>query len=108
MTQCAVYLPSASHPLPCPRPLQKGEARARLALSDLNSPSIYIYDIKSGSNDPVATLDSLHRAPVTALKYNPTFDTVISADTKVRSTACTWVSLGHAHSPGLGHALSPG
>ena len=65
--------------------MQKGEAKTRLALSDLNSPSIFVYDIKSGSNDPVATLDSIHRAPVMAIKYNPVFDTVVSADSKVMS-----------------------
>ena len=63
--------------------VQKGEAKTRLALTDLNSPSIFVYDIKSGSNEPVATLDSIHRAPITAIKYNAAFDTVVSADSKV-------------------------
>ena len=57
-----------------------------MAISDLNGPNIYVYDVRSGSNEPMATLQSIHRAPVVALKYNPVFDTVISTDSKARMT----------------------
>lgn len=65
--------------------IQRGEAKARLAISDLNSSSIHVYDVRSGTSEPMTTLQSIHRTPVVALKYNPVFDTVISADDKVRS-----------------------
>lgn len=48
--------------------VQKGEAQTRLAISDLNSPTIRVYDTRSGSNDPVATLE-LHKHPVTVMRY---------------------------------------
>ena len=60
-----------------------------MAISDLNGPNIYVYDVRSGSNEPMATLQSIHRAPVVALKYNPVFDTVISTDSKARMTQST-------------------
>jgi hypothetical protein len=37
---------------------------------------------RSGSNEPLDQLTSLHSAPVTALKYNEPADTVISTDSK--------------------------
>ena len=52
-------------------------------MSDLGSPSIHVYDVRSGETEPLITLTSLHRAPVTAMRYNAAFDTVVSADTKV-------------------------
>ncbi|GAX76906.1 hypothetical protein CEUSTIGMA_g4352.t1 [Chlamydomonas eustigma] len=61
---------------------KKGEAMSRVVLTDLNTPSIHVYDIRSGSNDPIITLEGIHRSPVTALRYNAVFDTVLSADTK--------------------------
>lgn len=61
---------------------KRGEAQARLAISDLNSPAIHVYDVRSGSNDPLTSLSSLHRAPVTAMRYIAPFDTVVSADAK--------------------------
>lgn len=61
---------------------KKGEAQSRVALSDLHGPTISIFDIKSGSNDALATLATIHKAPVTCLRYNMAFDTVISTDSK--------------------------
>eukprot|EP00798_Chlamydomonas_sp_ICE-L_P002193 gene2193-33747_t len=61
------------------------EAQARLtirALNNLDSGSIAIFDIRSGNNDPITTITSIHRSPVTAIKYNAPHDTVISADSK--------------------------
>lgn len=33
--------------------LQRGEARARLAISDFNSGDIHVYDARSGCSDPI-------------------------------------------------------
>eukprot|EP00983_Pelagomonas_calceolata_P024756 779457-Pelagomonas_calceolata.AAC.2 len=33
--------------------MQRGEARARLAISDFNSGDIYVYDARSGSSEPI-------------------------------------------------------
>lgn len=72
---------------------QKGDAATKLAISDLNSPAIYVYDVSSGSETPVATLDKLHTAPVKVMRFNAPANTVISSDQKGGS---------HAHcSPGL-------
>lgn len=67
--------------LPWPAP-QRGDAKTKLAVSDLDSPAMHIYDLKSGSNDPIDTLTSLHAAPVTAMRYSEHNNTVISADKK--------------------------
>lgn len=61
---------------------QKGDAATKLAISDLNSPAIYVYDVASGSEEPVATLAALHSAPVTVMRYNAPANTVISSDSK--------------------------
>ena len=44
------------------------EAHARLAITDLNSGAVHVYDCRSGSNDPVTVLTALHKHPITALK----------------------------------------
>lgn len=36
--------------------MQRGEAEARLAVSDFNSGEVHVYDARSGSNDPLTTL----------------------------------------------------
>lgn len=61
--------------------LQRGDARTKLAVSDLNSPSIHVYDLKTGSNDPIDTVE-LHSAPVTAMRFCEPYNTVISTDKK--------------------------
>ncbi|KAG1663107.1 hypothetical protein FOA52_010510 [Chlamydomonas sp. UWO 241] len=61
---------------------RRGESQARVAITDLNSPSIHVYDVRSGSNEPVAVVDSIHKAPLVSLRYVPAADTVISCDTK--------------------------
>lgn len=61
--------------------IKKGDARSKLAISDLNSPALHIYDVRSGSDDPVAAFSS-HAAPVTAMRYCPAIDTVVSTDQK--------------------------
>eukprot|EP00879_Flechtneria_rotunda_P014073 GHRR01014703.1.p1 GENE.GHRR01014703.1~~GHRR01014703.1.p1 ORF type:complete len:275 (+),score=76.87 GHRR01014703.1:1677-2501(+) len=61
---------------------QKGDAASKLAVSDLNSPAVYIYDVSTGSEEPIATLTTLHTSPVVVMKFNAAVDTVISSDTK--------------------------
>lgn len=47
--------------------------------ADKNSPKIYIYD-GQGTNTPLHVLEKLHTTPVLAMKYNVTFDIVLSVD----------------------------
>eukprot|EP00878_Enallax_costatus_P002186 GHUV01002357.1.p1 GENE.GHUV01002357.1~~GHUV01002357.1.p1 ORF type:complete len:625 (+),score=138.92 GHUV01002357.1:201-2075(+) len=61
---------------------KKGDAASKLAISDLNSPAIHIYDVASGSEEPIATLESLHSSPVVVMAYNAAANTVISSDQK--------------------------
>lgn len=60
---------------------KQGDVKARLAVSDRNSTFVHIYDAKAGSNEPIIS-KQIHVAPVKVMKYNHTFDTVISADAK--------------------------
>ncbi|XP_043701537.1 peptidyl-prolyl cis-trans isomerase CYP71 isoform X2 [Telopea speciosissima] len=58
-----------------------GDVKAKIAISDRNSPYVRIYDARAGSNEPIISRE-VHMGPVTVMKYNHTFDTVISADSK--------------------------
>lgn len=60
---------------------KRGQAQAKLAIADQDTPNIYIYDARGGSNEPLATVEA-HRAPVLAMRYNSNRNTVISVDTK--------------------------
>ncbi|EPS60312.1 hypothetical protein M569_14491, partial [Genlisea aurea] len=60
---------------------KRGDVKAKLAISDRNSSFVHIYDARSGSNDSLVSKE-IHRGPVTCMKYNNEFDTVISADDK--------------------------
>ncbi|GFR48933.1 hypothetical protein Agub_g10939, partial [Astrephomene gubernaculifera] len=73
---------------------KKGEAKARLAISDLNSGAIHVYDARSGSEEAEAVVE-VHRAPVTCMRYNAPFDTVISADSKGLIECWCGSSYGH-------------
>ena len=42
--------------------------------------AIHLYDGRGNSETPIHVIPSLHRAPLVALAYNPTFDCAISAD----------------------------
>ncbi|GAB4824731.1 cytochrome P450 monooxygenase 71 [Ancistrocladus abbreviatus] len=59
---------------------KQGDVKAKLAISDRNSSFVHIYDVRSGSNEPIISKE-IHLDPVKVMKYNPVFDTVISADT---------------------------
>lgn len=62
--------------------LQKGDAASKLAISDLNSPAVHIFDVSSGSEAPIATLEKLHTAAVKVMRFNAVANTVISSDAK--------------------------
>ena len=61
--------------------MQKGQAQAKLAIADQDTPNIYVFDARGGSNEPVATIQP-HRAPVLAMRFNALHDSVISLDSK--------------------------
>ncbi|XP_044506984.1 peptidyl-prolyl cis-trans isomerase CYP71 [Mangifera indica] len=58
---------------------KQGDVKARLAISDRNSSFVHIYDARADSNEPIISKE-IHRGPVKVMRYNPVFDTVISAD----------------------------
>ncbi|XP_026418534.1 peptidyl-prolyl cis-trans isomerase CYP71-like isoform X2 [Papaver somniferum] len=60
---------------------KQGDVKAKLAISDRNSPFVHIYDARSGTNEPIISKE-IHMGPVKVMKYNQIFDTVISADEK--------------------------
>ncbi|KAL0033286.1 hypothetical protein WJX77_001863 [Trebouxia sp. C0004] len=60
---------------------KKGQAQAKLAIADQDTPNIHIYDARGGSNEPVASIQP-HRVPVLAMRFNSYHDTVISVDAK--------------------------
>jgi peptidylprolyl isomerase domain and WD repeat-containing protein 1 len=59
----------------------QGDVKASLAISDRNSSFVHIYDARSGSNDPIISKE-IHMGPIKVMKFNPVYDSVISADTK--------------------------
>ena len=63
------------------RDMQKGQALAKLAIADQDTPSIHIYDARGGSSEPVSSIKP-HRAPLLAMRFNSRHDTVISVDSK--------------------------
>lgn len=56
-----------------------GDAISSLAVSDQDSNKIFIYDAQ-GTNTPLHILDKFHSKPVNVMRYNLTFETVISVD----------------------------
>jgi len=58
---------------------QPGAGQTLLAVSDVASPTIRIYDGR-GVGTPLYELDKLHRAPVHLISYTAKYDCVISAD----------------------------
>lgn len=47
--------------------------------SDADSPKIAIYHAQ-GSNEPLHVLERLHTKPVTTMKYNPSYEVIVSVD----------------------------
>ncbi|KAL9416439.1 hypothetical protein AB3S75_039602 [Citrus x aurantiifolia] len=60
---------------------KQGDVKAGLAISDRNSSFVHIYDARADSNEPLIS-KKVHMGPVKVMRYNPFFDTVISADDK--------------------------
>ncbi|KAH9660059.1 peptidyl-prolyl cis-trans isomerase CYP71 [Citrus sinensis] len=60
---------------------KQGDVKAGLAISDRNSSFVHIYDARADSNEPLIS-KKVHMGPVKVMRYNPVFDTVISADDK--------------------------
>lgn len=60
---------------------KQGDVKAGLAISDRNSSFVHIYDAIADSNEPIIS-KKIHLGPVKVMRYNPVFDTVISADDK--------------------------
>eukprot|EP01027_Heterolobosea_sp_BB2_P013890 GEZU01019990.1.p1 GENE.GEZU01019990.1~~GEZU01019990.1.p1 ORF type:complete len:344 (+),score=111.02 GEZU01019990.1:1094-2125(+) len=65
----------------------RGAARAIVAVGEKDSGVIRLYDPRAttpnkGILEPLLTISTLHRAPLTVMKYNWNYDVVISADKK--------------------------
>ncbi|XXG77109.1 hypothetical protein AAC387_Pa08g1334 [Persea americana] len=56
-----------------------GDVKVKLAVSDRDSSNVHIYDARSDSRDPIIG-KQIHMGPIKVMKYNHTFDVVISAD----------------------------
>ncbi len=61
--------------------LQRGEAAAKLAIADQDSPAVHIFDIRSGSEESLQQIRP-HQSPVEHMQYNAAHDVVISVDCK--------------------------
>ena len=61
--------------------LQRGEAAAKLAIADQDSPAVHIFDIRGGSEEALEQIRP-HRSSVEHMQYNAAHDVVISVDGK--------------------------
>ena len=61
--------------------VQKGDSKSKLAVAERDTGKIHIYDVRSGSDEPLASFE-VHRAPVVATRYNAAHDSVVSVDQK--------------------------
>ncbi|KAJ0806414.1 putative peptidylprolyl isomerase transcription factor WD40-like family [Helianthus annuus] len=59
---------------------KQGAVKAKVAISDKNSSFVHVYDARAGTNEPIIS-KQMHMNPVKEMRYNPVFDTVVSADT---------------------------
>lgn len=59
---------------------KKGSSLPMLAVSEDATPKIHLYDGRGESQEPLHTLKSLHRSPVSVMAFNGTYDCVVSAD----------------------------
>lgn len=58
-----------------------GDPIQAIAVADSETPRIFIYD-SVGKSAPLKVLDNLHMTPVSAIKYNPVYSTVVSIDSQ--------------------------
>ncbi|XP_065674535.1 peptidylprolyl isomerase domain and WD repeat-containing protein 1 isoform X2 [Hydra vulgaris] len=66
------------HPSLCEWLFKKGDPISAIAISEKEGNVIYIYDGRGESK--LLTTQSIHFKPITAMKYNPVYDVMISAD----------------------------
>lgn len=64
--------------------MQKGDSKTKLAVAERDSPLVHIYDVRSGSDEPIESFQ-LHTTPVVVMRYNAAHNTVITIDTKGES-----------------------
>lgn len=57
-----------------------GASFPKLAVSEGEGSKIRIYDGRGESQDPIHTINSLHKRPVSVMAYNNEYDCVVSAD----------------------------
>lgn len=62
---------------------QRGDAKATLAIADSETSAVHLFDARSGAADPYTAVQ-VHSAPVAVMRYNPTAEAVVSADTRGR------------------------
>ncbi|XP_039118155.1 peptidyl-prolyl cis-trans isomerase CYP71 [Dioscorea cayenensis subsp. rotundata] len=60
---------------------KQGDVKVKLAISERNSSFVHIYDAHAGGNEPIISRE-ICMGPLEMMKYNPVYDTVISADAK--------------------------
>ncbi|KAF9134592.1 Peptidyl-prolyl cis-trans isomerase cyp15 [Mortierella sp. 14UC] len=58
---------------------KRGEAQAKVAVSDADSSAIHIFDGR-GDGNPMFSITKLHNGPVTTMAFNDRYNCVISAD----------------------------
>nr|XP_022312893.1 peptidylprolyl isomerase domain and WD repeat-containing protein 1-like [Crassostrea virginica] len=66
-------------PLACGWLYRSGDIIPALAISEKENPTIHIFDGR-GSHESIHKMEKLHTKPVTLIKYNPVFETVVSVD----------------------------
>ncbi len=59
---------------------KKGASLPLFAVSDDSKPKIHVYDGRGENQEPIHTLDRLHRSPVALMAFNDAYDCAISAD----------------------------
>ncbi|KAK8960793.1 hypothetical protein KSP40_PGU012409 [Platanthera guangdongensis] len=59
---------------------KQGDVKAKLAISDCHSHFVHVYDAHAGY-EPILSRE-IHMAPLKVMRYNHTYDIVISADVK--------------------------
>ncbi|CAM6042647.1 unnamed protein product [Sphagnum compactum] len=60
---------------------KQGDAKAKLAISELSTPMVHIFDACAHSNEPSVS-KKISSAPIRVMKYNAACDVVVSADAK--------------------------
>lgn len=62
--------------------MQAGNAKTLIAIADMDSADIYVYDVRSESSEPLEKFRVGHAGPVTHMRFNAPQDCVISTDQK--------------------------